>query len=81
MSKVWQLQEAKNRLSEVVEKALQDGPQRITKRGKTAAVILSAKDYERLKRHKESLVSFLRRAPLRNVRLDRTRDMPREIEL
>ena len=81
MSKMWQLQEAKNRLSELVEKAMQDGPQRITKRGKMAAVVLSAKDYERLKRHKEDLVSFLRRAPLRNVGLDRTRDIPRQIEL
>ncbi len=33
MGSVWQLQEAKNKFSEVVEAALKDGPQVITKRG------------------------------------------------
>ncbi len=81
MGRVWQLQEAKNRLSEVVEKASHEGPQRITKRGQTAAVVVSVNDYERLKRQKEDLVSFLRRAPLRNVDLERSKDVPREMTL
>jgi antitoxin Phd len=81
MSRTWQLQEAKNKLSELVENALQDGPQRITRRGKTAAVVVSAREYDRLKRGKEDLVAFLRRSPLRGVPLDRARDIPRRIEL
>ena len=44
----WQLQEAKNRLSEVVERALHEGPQTVTKRGKEAVVIVSADTFKRL---------------------------------
>jgi prevent-host-death family protein len=81
MGGVWQLQEAKNKFSEVVGKAIQRGPQRITRRGKTAAVVLSVRDYERLKRGKEDLVTFLRRSPLRNLALGRIKDFPRQVEL
>ena len=45
MSKAWQLQEAKNRLSEVVEKALSQGPQVVSRRGKDTVVVLSIEDY------------------------------------
>ncbi len=81
MRRTWQLQEAKNKLSEVVETAIHDGPQRITKRGKAAAVVLSTKDFERLKRGKESLVDFLQHSPLRNLDLDRAKDLSREVRL
>jgi prevent-host-death family protein len=37
----WQLQEAKNRLSQVLDSALRDGPQTITLRGKPTAVLVS----------------------------------------
>ena len=79
MINLWPLREAKNRLSEVIDKALREGPQQITKRGKAAAVILSPNDYERLKHHYEDPTHFLRRAPLRNVDLDRNRDIPRNV--
>ena len=46
----WQLQEAKNQLSEVVRKAQSEGPQVITLHGNDAAVVVSAKDYGRLSR-------------------------------
>jgi antitoxin Phd len=38
----WQVQDAKARFSEMLEKALSDGPQTVTKRGKQAAVLVSA---------------------------------------
>lgn len=38
----WQLQEAKNRLSEVVRRAMTDGPQTITLHGKDAVVVTRA---------------------------------------
>jgi prevent-host-death family protein len=38
----WQVQDAKARFSEMLEKALSDGPQIVTKRGKQAAVLVSA---------------------------------------
>ena len=43
----WQLQEAKNRLSEVVRLAQSDGPQTITVRGEDAVVVVSASEYRR----------------------------------
>mgnify|MGYP001575300947 FL=1 len=48
----WQLQEAKNRLSEVVRKARSEGPQVITLHGSDAAVVISARDFGRLSRRK-----------------------------
>jgi prevent-host-death family protein len=44
----WSLADAKAKLSEVVERAKTQGPQRLTKNGKDAAVVLSAEDYQRL---------------------------------
>ena len=81
----WQLQDAKNRLSEVVRKATEDGPQIITLRGDDAAVVVAAKDYARLTRRKSSgtFVDFIRNSPLRGVKLEleRSRDTGRNIDL
>jgi prevent-host-death family protein len=70
----WQLQEAKARLSEVVKKAAKEGPQKITVHGDPAAVVISSKEYERLKRPKDSFVQFMRRSPLYGVELDLRRE-------
>ena len=70
----WQLQEAKARLSEVVKKAAKEGPQKITVHGESAAVVISSKEYERLKRLKESFVQFMRRSPLYGLELDLRRE-------
>ena len=70
----WQLQEAKNRLSEVVRKARSEGPQVITLHGNDAAVVVSAKDYGRLSRPRGKLVDFFRKSPLIGVELNLARD-------
>jgi antitoxin Phd len=70
----WQLQEAKARLSEVVKKATKEGPQRITVHGDPAAVVISNKEYERLKRPKDSFTQFMRRSPLYGLELDLRRE-------
>ena len=79
----WQLQEAKNRFSEVVEKALRDGPQIVTKRGVETVVVLSVEAYRKLTKPKTDLVDFFRRSPLRGVKLDLTRskELPRGVDL
>ena len=41
----WQLQEAKAKFSELVQKAIEEGPQTVTRHGKEAVVILSAEEY------------------------------------
>ncbi len=83
MKKIWQLQEAKNKLSEVVDKVLKDGPQTITRRGQRAVVVVSVKDYENLVKPKNSLVDFFQDSPLYGVELDieRVKDYAREIHL
>jgi antitoxin Phd len=74
MSHIWQLQEAKNKLSEVVEAALNDGPQVITRRGADTAVVLSYAEYRRLLLTQKKLSDFFRESPLAEVELDLTRD-------
>ena len=44
----WQLQDAKNRFSAVVNAALAGEPQRVTRRGKPAVVVLAEEEYKRL---------------------------------
>ena len=54
----WQLQDAKNRLSAVVDAAIAGEPQQITRRG-TPVVVVAAEDYERFRRlAKSALPSF-----------------------
>ena len=47
--RLWQLQDAKNKFSELVERAVEGEPQVVTKRGKRTAVLVSADEYARLK--------------------------------
>ena len=79
----WQLQEAKNRLSQVVEQALHNGPQTITLRGKPSAVVVSFEEYRKLTMPRTGLSQFFRQSPLCEVELDLTRsaDLSREVEL
>lgn len=48
MENSWELDEAKIKLDEVVEKAIQQGPQLISERGVETVVILSMEDYRKL---------------------------------
>jgi len=73
----WQLQTAKARFSEVFRKARTEGPQRVTRQGREAVVILADEEYERLagkKRQPKSLVQFFRESPLVGMNLNLTRD-------
>ncbi len=56
---VWQLQEAKARLSEVVRRAVDDGPQHVSVRGELAAVVVSEKDYRQLTSKRPSIVDHI----------------------
>ena len=78
----WQLQDAKNRFSELVEKAINLGPQTVTKRGVEAVVVMSFDEYRKLTKPKSNLVDYFKNSPLHDVELDleRDKDLPREIE-
>jgi len=61
-------------LSEVIEKALEDGPQVITRRGVETAVVLSFADYRKLLAGRKTLSEFFQESPLAGVDLDLSRD-------
>ena len=71
---VWTLQDAKNKFSEVVERARTQGPQHVTKRGKDAVVILSAEEWSRLKSQGSTLADFFLSSPLADSGLELARD-------
>lgn len=78
----WQIQEAKQRFSEVVRRALRDGPQVVTRHGEAAVVVLSAHDYQKLSGHGLDFKEFLRSAPdLSRLPLSRDRRPARRIKL
>ncbi|PZM14065.1 type II toxin-antitoxin system Phd/YefM family antitoxin [Rhizobium tubonense] len=59
----WQLQDAKNQFSKVVQKARTEGPQIVTLRGERAAVVLSADDYDALRVGRPNLVDDILAGP------------------
>ena len=80
MNSIWQLQDAKNKLSEVIERALKQGPQLITRRGKKTVIVMSYEEYTRLKGAQTKLSEFFRASPLTKVdlNLERDKSFPRE---
>ena len=59
----WPLQDAKNRFSELVQRARREGPQTVTLRGERAVVVLSAEAYDALTAQNPSLVDYLLSGP------------------
>src|SRR3546814_14953788 len=54
----WTVADAKARFSELIEQAQSKGPQTITKHGRTAAVVVSAEEWERKTKRKGNLAEF-----------------------
>jgi prevent-host-death family protein len=77
----WNLAEAKNRLSEVVNLALSEGPQTITRR-KDAVVVMSAEQYAELTGQKLGFKDFLFSGPsLEGINLERDKSPARDVKL
>jgi antitoxin Phd len=77
----WQLAEAKNKLSEVFNRALTDGPQRIRRRG-DAVWVVSEIDYQRLTGKQMTFKEFLLNGPdLSGLDLERDLSPMRDVEL
>jgi prevent-host-death family protein len=62
---IWTVAEAKAKFSELLEKAKSEGPQKITRHGRTTAVIVAAETWERKSQRKGNLAEFLMSSPLR----------------
>ena len=69
-TKTWQVQEAKNKLSQLLKDAAEQGPQIITSHGREAGYVLSPADYLALTQPKNTLYEFFRASPLVGLDLD-----------
>jgi prevent-host-death family protein len=78
----WQLQEAKQRFSEVVRQAHDDGPQVVTRHGEEVAVVVSMEDYRRLAGSRSDFKDFLLSGPdLSELEIRRPSERAREVDL
>jgi len=78
------LQEAKQKFSELVRRALEDGPQTVTRHGEEVVVVVPAEEYRRLAGDRPDFKEFLMSAPegLELIIPERPpNDYPREVDL
>lgn len=79
----WSVAAAKAHFSEVIDRALAEGPQTITRHGHRTVVVVPVDDWERKKKRAGSLADFLNASPLRgaDITIERMPDLAREIDL
>jgi prevent-host-death family protein len=78
----WQIQHAKARLSEVIERARREGPQTITRHGAERAIVLSIEDYRVLIANKPDFKAYLLGGPkVDDFPIERERDTGRPVDL
>ena len=80
--RVWKLEDAKARFSEVVRRAEAEGPQAVTLRGRRAVVVVDAAEFDRLAGPKPELsfVDFMQTLHLDELDLTREPDFGRDVE-
>ena len=66
----WTVAEAKAKFSEVINRAQSDGPQTITRKGRTAAVLVAAQEWERKIKRRGNLAEFFASSPLGETRVE-----------
>ena len=83
MGHTWQLQEAKNKFSKLVEKAQIEGPQFVTKHGKESVVVLSIEEYKNIIKPESNLFQFFQDSPLSetSILVERDKSPSRDIDL
>lgn len=78
----WQVQTAKQRFSELVERAVTEGPQIVTKHGRETVVVLEIGEYRRLAKPRRDFKEFLLSMPrIDDLEIERSKDMGRKIDL
>jgi prevent-host-death family protein len=79
----WPVAKAKAHLSSLIDRAIEEGPQTITRSGRDAVVVIAAADWKRRTKRKGTLVEFLASSPLRGsgVRIAPRSSDGEEIEL
>jgi prevent-host-death family protein len=83
LTQTWTVAQAKARFSEVIERALSEGPQTITRKGRTAVVIVDAEEWNRKTKRVGTLADFFAASPLRGsgLNLQRPKGRLRRIAL
>jgi prevent-host-death family protein len=77
----WQVQDAKQRFSELIRSAQVDGPQVVTRHGQEIAVVIDISEYRQLTGQLIDFKDFLRSGPdFDDLELDRRADLPRSID-
>ncbi|MGA9564388.1 MAG: type II toxin-antitoxin system Phd/YefM family antitoxin [Candidatus Korobacteraceae bacterium] len=78
----WAVQDAKTRFSELIERAITEGPQTITRHGAERAVVLSVEDYRVLASYKPDFKAHLLGGPkVDDFAMERDPDTGRAVEL
>jgi len=84
-ARAWQLQDAKNRFSAVVDAALAGEPQRVTRRGRPVVVVVAVDEFERLCRLDSAAAPtfgrLLAAMPTDGGEFERLDLSPRDVEL
>ncbi len=79
--RTWPLQDAKARFSELVNRALMEGPQEVTRHGSPAVVVVPVAEYQRLAQRREPLSRFFASAPRIELDIPRDQGGEREVDL
>jgi prevent-host-death family protein len=81
--RAWGVAAAKAQLSAVIDLALSDGPQTITRSGRNAVIVVSAEEWARKTQRKGNLAEFFASSPMRGsgLRVKRSGTKPRKITL
>jgi prevent-host-death family protein len=82
-AQVWTVAEAKAKFSEMIQRAMSEGPQTITRKGRTAAVVVGAEEWQRKTQRVGNLAEFFAASPLRGsgLKVPRLEKPPRKIDL
>ena len=82
-AQTWTVAQAKAKFSEVIERAMSEGPQTITRKGRTAAVVVGAEEWQRKANRVGNLAEFFAASPLRGsgMKIRRLKDKPRKLTL
>ena len=82
-SREWPVADAKAHFSEMIDRALSEGPQVVTRNGKQTVVVVPLEEWERRVKRHGNLADFLAASPLRGseLRVERSRDVARKLSL
>jgi prevent-host-death family protein len=79
----WPVADAKAHFSEMIDRALTEGPQVVTRKGKRTVVVVPIEEWERRSRRQGTLAEFFAASPLRGsqLKIQRSGEVPRKVLL